>query len=75
MTEFYFISQNTSENNQAGIEILKAPSVRHFGVLRCDHMLCMWGKMPDYFHGSVQGCGNSTADALELPQPCTEPSV
>ena len=24
-------------------------------------------------HGSVQNCGNSSADALELPQSCTKP--
>ena len=34
-------------------------------------------RMTDWFHigGIVQGCGNSSANALELPQTCTKPST
>ena len=28
---------------------------------------------PSHFHGIGQNCGNSIADALELPQSCTKP--
>ena len=33
-----------------------------------------WHKI-QWFDGLVQGCGNSSANALELPQSCTKPSI
>ena len=40
-----------------------------------DMCTCVWHGLYIYIDGLVQGCGNSSANAVELLQPCTKPLI